>query len=92
MKAALDRFGRVIIPKKIREHLGLDAGKMLSIEENEGAVLLKPVQCYRHCHFLPELLQFSHGDLSTRISKLQRSGSSIISRQDEGLTGYMSHL
>jgi AbrB family looped-hinge helix DNA binding protein len=43
MEAALDRFGRVVIPKKIRDHMGLDPGSVLSIEESEGRIILKPV-------------------------------------------------
>jgi len=42
MEATLDRFGRLVIPKKIRDHMGLDPGAVLSIEESEGRIILKP--------------------------------------------------
>lgn len=38
---SLDKFGRVIIPKPIREHLGLQPGAMLEIEEVDHQILLK---------------------------------------------------
>jgi AbrB family looped-hinge helix DNA binding protein len=72
MKAALDRFGRVIIPKRIREHLGLDAGTMLSIEENEGAILLKPIVEMSHVEMKDGVLVFTGkatGDLENAVRK-----------------------
>jgi AbrB family looped-hinge helix DNA binding protein len=43
METSLDRFGRLVIPKKIRERMGLDPGSVLDIEESEGRIILKPV-------------------------------------------------
>ena len=43
MQTVLDKFGRVVIPKQIRLHLGLKAGTLLKIEEREHQVLLEPV-------------------------------------------------
>ena len=42
MEATLDRFGRVVIPKKVREDLGLKAGDVLNIQEEAGKVVLEP--------------------------------------------------
>jgi AbrB family looped-hinge helix DNA binding protein len=44
METNLDRFGRVIIPKKVRDKLGLRPGAVLEVEQQGGDVLLKPVQ------------------------------------------------
>lgn len=44
METNLDRFGRVIIPKKVREKLGLRPGAVLEVQQHGGDVLLKPVQ------------------------------------------------
>lgn len=44
METAVDRFGRVLIPKSIRDHLGLKPGVLLHIEEQGEDVLLKPVE------------------------------------------------
>lgn len=44
METNLDRFGRVIIPKKVRDKLGLKPGAVLEVQQQGGDVLLKPVQ------------------------------------------------
>jgi AbrB family looped-hinge helix DNA binding protein len=43
METNLDRFGRVIIPKRVREKLGLKPGAVLEVQEQGGDLLLKPV-------------------------------------------------
>lgn len=44
METTLDRFGRIVIPKKIREHFNLKAGSPIRIEEVDQTIVLKPVQ------------------------------------------------
>jgi AbrB family looped-hinge helix DNA binding protein len=44
MEATLDRFGRIVIPKKIREDFHLQVGSSIRIEEGEGEIVLKPVE------------------------------------------------
>lgn len=44
METSLDRFGRIVIPKKIREDFNLKAGSPIRIEEGEQEIILKPVQ------------------------------------------------
>lgn len=39
----IDRQGRLVLPKEIRERLGLDKGGEVEIEEQENVILLKPV-------------------------------------------------
>lgn len=38
---ALDRFGRVVIPKRSRERFGLEPGATLTVVETEAGILLK---------------------------------------------------
>lgn len=38
----LDRFGRIVIPRAIRDHLGVAPGSALAVEEHADGVLLKP--------------------------------------------------
>lgn len=38
----IDRFGRVLIPRRVREALELTAGTSLSIEVREGELALRP--------------------------------------------------
>lgn len=40
MEATLDRFGRIVIPKRVREDLGLRVGSVLEIEEREDQIVL----------------------------------------------------
>jgi len=40
MEATLDRFGRIVIPKRVRDGLGLRAGSVLDIEERTDRIVL----------------------------------------------------
>ena len=42
IETTVDRFGRVVIPKKTRDHFGLEPGAALTITEREDGILLKP--------------------------------------------------
>lgn len=43
MVVTLDKFGRVVIPKAVRDHLGLRPGAVLEIEEGAAeGILLRP--------------------------------------------------
>ncbi len=43
MIVTISRGLQVTIPATIREHLGLDMGSKVEIEEKEGAILLRPL-------------------------------------------------
>jgi len=40
----LDKFGRVIIPKKFREHLGISFNTSLNISEDGKRIVIEPIQ------------------------------------------------
>ena len=42
METSVDRFGRIVIPKKIREDFNLKPGTPIRIEENEQSIILTP--------------------------------------------------
>ena len=44
METTLDRFGRVVIPKGVRDDMGLEAGAVLTIEKKGERIILQPVQ------------------------------------------------
>lgn len=44
METTLDRFGRVVIPKEIRDTLGLKPGELLKVEQSDDEVVLKPLR------------------------------------------------
>lgn len=41
METTIDRFGRVLIPKGVREEIGLEPGTVLEIEKANGMILLQ---------------------------------------------------
>ena len=43
MEATVDRFGRVVIPKRVRDDLGIHPGTVLIVEERGNAVTLTPL-------------------------------------------------
>src|SRR3954454_9270935 len=42
MKSAIDAAGRIVIPKAIRERLGLSRGRVVEIREREGRLEIEP--------------------------------------------------
>ena len=41
MQTSIDKFGRVVIPKSVRDHLGLKTGSVLYVEESNHDIVLK---------------------------------------------------
>jgi AbrB family looped-hinge helix DNA binding protein len=44
MELKIDKFGRVVIPKKLREHLGVGLSLKVEVKETPDGILLKPVR------------------------------------------------
>jgi AbrB family looped-hinge helix DNA binding protein len=43
MRSAIDSAGRVVIPKPLRDRLGLERGKVVEIRERDGRIEIEPV-------------------------------------------------
>lgn len=43
MEVTLDEYGRIVVPKPLRDRLGIGAGTELTIEEENGHLVLKPI-------------------------------------------------
>ena len=41
MEAVIDKFGRIVIPKKLRDDLGLRPGSVIKIETNRNETVAK---------------------------------------------------
>lgn len=68
----VDRFGRIVIPKKIRDDFNLKAGSRIRFEETEQGIVLKPVHGEPDLRWKDGLLVFSGsalGDLSDALQK-----------------------
>jgi len=44
MLTTIDKLGRVKIPKRIREHIGIDYGTKLNISENNQRIIIEPIK------------------------------------------------
>ena len=43
METTLDRFGRIVIPKKVRDDLDLHPGSQIKIERINNTIILEPI-------------------------------------------------
>jgi AbrB family looped-hinge helix DNA binding protein len=59
IETTLDRFGRILIPKRVRDGLGLKPGAVLEIEEVEQKIFLKPIDGEPHVVTKDGVLVFS---------------------------------
>ncbi len=72
METSLDRFGRIVIPKKIREAFNLEPETPIRIEENEQSIVLTPVHGEPNLRVKDGVLVFSGiplEDLSDVLAK-----------------------
>lgn len=77
MGTTLDKFGRVVIPKEIRNGLGLKPGEALQIKRVEDEVILKPLREESPVHVKDGIFVFSGtvtGDIkeAVRIHRNER--------------------
>ena len=72
METTLDRFGRIVIPKVIRDDFNLKPVSPIRIEESDQVIILKPIQGDANLHWKDGVLVFSGtplGDLSKELEK-----------------------
>ncbi|UFP96116.1 AbrB/MazE/SpoVT family DNA-binding domain-containing protein [Gloeobacter morelensis] len=70
----LDRFGRILIPKKVRDQLGLSAADKLDLEVRDGVILLAPIQQEPKVYYKGGVLVVDSepiGDLTAVIQELR---------------------
>jgi AbrB family looped-hinge helix DNA binding protein len=72
METSVDRFGRIVIPKKIRDDFNLKAGTPIRIKERDQTIILTPVHGEPNLRVKDGILVFSGKpmeDLSDAVSK-----------------------
>lgn len=83
-RARLDKFGRVLIPKGIREDLGIEPGDSLTIEERENEIALRPASEHPKLAIKGKVLVARvepTGNLRRVVEKLRRERLSRLRRQ-----------
>ncbi len=71
----LDRFGRVVLPKEVRERLGLEPGAVLEIEETGAEIRLKPQRGESGIAVKDGVLVYTgkaRGDIESSVDSLRR--------------------
>ena len=79
----VDRFGRIVIPKKIREDFNLQAGTQVRFEESEQGIVIKPVYGEPNLHWKDGVLVFSGfavGELRDALEKHREDRARNISK------------
>ena len=72
METTLDKFGRIVIPKEIRDDFNLKPGSQIRIEEGDQVIILKPFEGEPNLHWKDGVLVFSgtpFGDLGEALEK-----------------------
>ena len=83
METTVDRFGRVVIPKKIRDDYNLEPGTQVRLEEAEGAIILKPVRDGQNLQWKEGVLVCTGaamGDLVEAVSKRREKRTRTVRR------------
>lgn len=83
METMLDRFGRIVIPKKIRDDFNLKPGSQIHIEERDEAIVLKPI------HGEPNLIS-KEGVLVFSGNPIDDLGEALLKHREERIKGIWS--
>lgn len=59
MVTKLDRFGRIVIPKQLRDNLGLGPGSILELVADGQRIVLRPVASEAHLRVKNGVLVFT---------------------------------
>ena len=72
METTIDRFGRIVLPKKLRDNFNLAPGSQIHIEESGQEIILKPIHGEPSLRLKEGVLVFSGdplGDLNNALAK-----------------------
>ena len=72
MKTTIDRFGRIVLPKKLRDEYNLEPGSQIQIEESGQEIILKPIHGEPNLRLKDGVLVYTGtplGDLNKALAK-----------------------
>ena len=72
MQTTIDRFGRIVLPKKLRDDFNLEPGSQIQIEESGQEIILKPIHGEPNLRLKDGVLIYSAvplGDLNDALAK-----------------------
>ena len=72
MQATIDRFGRIVLPKKLRDDFNLEPGSQIHIEESGQEIILKRIHGEPNLRLKDGVLVYSGvpvGDLDDALAK-----------------------
>ncbi len=72
MQTTIDRFGRIVLPKKLRDDFNLEPGSQIQIEKSGQKIILKPIHSEPNLRLKDGVLVFTGiplGDLNKAIAK-----------------------
>jgi AbrB family looped-hinge helix DNA binding protein len=81
LKTTLDRFGRVLIPKKVRVELGLSAGDSLEVESRDDGILIKPLHDEPHLVDKEGVLVFSGAPMGNVVEAVRKHREERLDKQ-----------
>jgi len=71
MLTTIDRFGRIVLPKKLRDDFNIAPGSHIYIEESGQEIILKPIHGEPNLRLKEGVLVYSGvplGDLNDRLA------------------------
>jgi AbrB family looped-hinge helix DNA binding protein len=84
MEVTLDKFGRIVIPKRVRDDLGLSPGSVLRLEGRDDEIVLTPIAERARLVLKEGVLVFT-GDVEGDLEAALRRDRSERSRASAGM-------
>jgi len=85
METKLDKFGRIVIPKRVRDDLGLKPGAVLQIEQADQRILVEPVNDGPHVVVKNGVLVFSGTATGDIVGAIQVNRQERLSKVGSGI-------
>ncbi len=82
MRTTIDRFGRIVVPKNMRKHFGLEPGVQVEIDERDREIVIRQVPERPPLQIEDGVLVFAGeatGDIASWIRKVREDRNRKIS-------------